>query len=93
MTSDGPEIKVYPNPFRLNLNQSVTFENVSEDAVISIYNAGAHLVRSFAGDELDGGRVVWDGKDRRGVLVAPGVYHYLIKKGSKKKQGKLIILH
>ncbi len=93
MTSEGPEIKVYPNPVRLNLRQSVTFENVSEEAVISIYNAGAHLVRSFSGDDLDGGRVVWDGKDRRGTYVAPGLYHYLIKKGSKKKQGKLIVLH
>nr|MCR5028687.1 hypothetical protein [Fibrobacter sp.] len=93
MTSEGPEVKVYPNPVHLDWGQQIKFENVAEDATISVYNSGAHLVKFFAGDELDGGRVVWDGKDRRGVYVAPGVYHYLIKKGSKKKQGKLLILH
>lgn len=93
MTSKGPEVKVYPNPVHLNWGQQIKFENVAEDATISVYNSGAHLVKFFAGDELDGGRVTWDGKDRRGVYVAPGVYHYLIKKGSKKKQGKLLILH
>ena len=93
MTSEGPEVKVYPNPVHLDWGQQIKFENVAEDATISVYNSGAHLVKFFAGDELDGGHVVWDGKDRRGVYVAPGVYHYLIKKGSKKKQGKLLILH
>lgn len=93
MTSDGPEIKVYPNPVRFDLGQFLTFENVSESATVSVYNSGAHLVRAFHGDELDGGRVVWDGRDRRGVLIAPGVYHYIIQKGSRKKRGKILVIH
>lgn len=93
MTSDGPKIKVYPNPVRFDLGQVLTFENVSESATVSVYNSGAHLVRAFRGDELDGGRVVWDGRDRRGVLIAPGVYHYIIQKGSRKKRGKLLVIH
>lgn len=93
MTSDGPEIKVYPNPVRFDLGQVLTFENVSESATVSVYNSGAHLVRAFHGDELDGGRVVWDGRDRRGVLIAPGVYHYIIQKGSRKKRGKILVIH
>jgi len=93
MTSDGPTVKVYPNPFRPDFGQTLTFENISESAVISVYNAGGHLVRSFSGNELSGGRCLWDGKDSHGVLAAPGIYHYLIKKGKTKKQGKLIIIH
>lgn len=93
MTSDGPEIKVFPNPVRFDLGQVLTFENVAETATVSVYNSGAHLVRAFHGDELDGGRVVWDGRDRRGVLIAPGVYHYIIQKGSRKKRGKILVIH
>lgn len=93
MTDDGPKVKVYPNPVRLNQGQVLTFENISESAVVSIYNAGAHLVQSFSGSDLDGGRLVWDGRDRTGTLIAPGVYHYLIKKGSHKKQGKILVIH
>lgn len=93
MASDGPEIKVYPNPVRFDLGQFLSFENVSEAASVSVYNSGAHLVRAFHGNELDGGRIVWDGRDRRGVLIAPGVYHYIIQKGSRKKQGKILVIH
>lgn len=93
MTSDGPEFKVYPNPVRFDLGQVLTFDHFSESAVISIYNAGAHLVRSFRESEVSGGRLVWDGRDRNGVLVAPGVYHYLVKKGSKTKRGKILVIH
>ena len=93
MTSEGPAVKVYPNPVRLDLGQMITFENVAESAVISVYNSGMHLVRSFAGNDLDGGRLVWNGEDKRGVRIAPGVYHYLIKKGSKTKKGKLLVIH
>lgn len=93
MTSDGPGIKVYPNPVRFDLGQTLTFENVSEKATISVYNAGAHLVRFFRGNELDGGRTVWDGRDKRGILVAPGVYHYVIQKGSRQKRGKILVIH
>ncbi len=93
MTSEGPKFKAYPNPVRFDRGETFTFEHISESAVVSIYNSGAHLVRSFEGDELLGGRLVWDGRDKRGVLVAPGVYHYIVKKGSRKKQGKILVIH
>ena len=93
MTSEGPQIKVYPNPVRFDLNQSLVFENVAESAVISVYNSGKHLVRSFSGGELDGGKVEWNGEDKRGVRIAPGVYHYIIKNGGKTKKGKILVVH
>ena len=93
MESGAPAVKVYPNPFLPRQIPVVTFENISEGASVLIYNAGGHLVRSFRGDALLGGRLDWNGRDLSGNLVAPGVYHYFIVKGSKKKTGKLLIVH
>ncbi len=93
MESGAPAVKVYPNPFLPKQMSAVIFENISEDASVLIYNAGGHLVRSFRGSDLLGGRLEWDGRDRSGNLVAPGVYHYFVVKGSKKKTGKLLIVH
>lgn len=93
MTDDAPKFKAYPNPVRFERGQVFTFENISESAVVSIYNSGAHLVRSFSGNDLIGGRLVWDGRTRNGTLVAPGLYHYIVKKGSTKKQGKILVAH
>ena len=94
MTSSADSsVKVYPNPFRPKIHSELVFDYVSEDARISIFNAGGKLVKSLSGDELLGGRAEWDGKDGSGRLVAPGVYHYLVKRGSKTKKGKLLIIH
>lgn len=94
MTSSADSsVKVYPNPFRPKLHAQLVFDYVSEDARISIFNAGGKLVKSLAGNDLLGGRAEWDGKDGSGRLVAPGVYHYLVKRGSKTKKGKLLIIH
>ena len=86
-------VKIYPNPFLPKSMSVVVFDNISEDAILLIYNAGGHLVQSFQGNALLGGRCEWNGKDASGRLVAPGVYHYLIKKGKKKEMGKLLIIH
>lgn len=93
MTDDAKlDVKVYPNPFRMHEQSFVVFDNVAEDAFISIYNAGGNLVRSLHGDALHGGRAEWDGKDKRGKEVTPGVYHYVVKTSSKAKKGKLIVV-
>lgn len=86
-------VKVYPNPFRPKIHSQLVFDYVSEDARVSIFNAGGKLVKSISGEDLLGGRAEWDGKDGSGRLVAPGVYHYLVRRGSKTKKGKLLIIH
>ena len=94
MTADAPaEVKAYPNPFRPKRGQRLVIDNISEDSFVSVYNRGGSLVRSFYDNDVLGGRVEWDGTDKTGKLVAPGVYHYLVRKGSKKKTGKIIIIH
>ena len=45
--------------------------NVSDDAVINIYNRGGKLVASLTGEEVAGGRAEWRGRMKNGNLVAP----------------------
>ncbi len=94
MTEDArQDVKVFPNPFRPKLQPHVIFDNVSDNAVIGVYNRGGKLVASFSGEQIAGGRVEWDGRMNNGNLVAPGVYQYVIRASSKTKKGKLLIIH
>lgn len=94
MTSEAPaEVKAYPNPFRPKQGQLLIIDNISEDSFVSIYNRGGSLVKSFYDGDVLGGRAEWNGTDKTGKLVAPGVYHYIVRKGSKKKTGKIILIH
>ena len=94
MTSDAPEdVKVFPNPFRPKLQAFVSFANVADDAVINVYNRGGKLVVSLSGEKISGGRAMWNGRMDNGNIVAPGVYQYVVRGGSKVKKGKLLIIH
>ena len=94
MTAVAPVgVKAYPNPFRPQMGHRLVIDYISEGAFVSIYNRGGNLVRAFHDNEILGGRAEWDGTDRTGKLVAPGVYHYVVRKGSKKETGKIILIH
>ena len=93
MKGDSIKVKAYPNPFRPKIHPAFILDNIAENAVVSFYNRGGSLIRSFYGKELVGGRLEWDGTDKRGRLVVPGVYFYVIKTSSTAKKGKLIIAH
>lgn len=94
MTDDaGKDVRVYPNPFRPDRHEYIVFDNVSDDAVINIYNRGGKLVASLTGEEVAGGRAEWRGRMKNGNLVAPGVYQYVIRGASKVRKGKLLIVH
>ena len=94
MTNDAPEdVKVYPNPFRPKMQAFVSFANLADDAVVNVYNRGGKLVVSMSGDQISGGRAAWNGRMDNGNIVAPGVYQYVIRGGTKIKKGKLLIIH
>lgn len=94
MTDDAREgVKVFPNPFRPMYHPNIVFDNVTDDAVINIYNRGGKLVKSLRGEVVTGSRVEWDGRMDNGTLVAPGVYQYVIRGASKVKKGKLLVIH
>ena len=85
--------KTYPIPFRPKEHKYFTIEGITEDAVVSFYNRGGAMVRSFKNDEVAGGILEWDGCGKDGQLVAPGVYYYVIRHSGKVKKGKFIVIH
>jgi len=87
------DVKAYPIPFRPKIHRVFNIVNIAENTLVSIFNRGGALVRSFRNEEVLGGKVEWNGKDREGNLVAPGVYYYVVKNSSKVKKGKFIIIH
>ena len=93
--TDEAEVKVsaFPIPFRPKVHGIFTIEGIDEKATVSIHNRGGALVRSFKGYALSGGRLEWNGMDKEGRLVAPGVYYYVIKGKSTTKKGKFMIIH
>ena len=86
-------VKAYPVPFRPKLHARFTIEGVTESSVVSIYNRGGALIKSFRNEELLGGKLEWDGRDKSGRWVTPGVFYYVVNDGSRNKKGKFIIVH
>jgi hypothetical protein len=37
-------------------------------------------------------KIIWDGKNLDGALVAPGIYRYVLRDGKKIKSGKVVLL-
>jgi len=91
MQGDAPKPIAYPNPFRPKLHSAVTIDYISEKSVLYIFDSSGKRVRFFNTDELRGGAVAWDGKNEDGKLVAPGLYHYMVKDGKKTAKGKIMI--
>lgn len=87
------KVKVYPVPFRPLAIPYLTIDNISEGARVDIYNRGGSLIRSFAGKDIRGGKLEWNGCSKNGWLVAPGVYYYVVRTSKKTEKGKFIVIH
>lgn len=84
----------YPNPF--NPQTTLCFEvfsDISEDAVICIYNLKGQLVRVLKLQVNGKGKysILWDGKDTNNIGVSSGVYVYSIKLGKYLLSGKMTL--
>lgn len=93
MTESAMDVYAYPNPFRPKVHTHVSIDNIDEQSSVSIFNRGGALIRYFSGSDVLGGRADWDGNDKNGKLVTPGVYYYVVKGSSKVKKGKIIVIH
>ena len=87
------DVRAYPIPFRPKVHALFTIDGIAENSVVSIFNRGGALIRSFSNQDVLGGKIEWNGYEKSGKLVAPGVYYYVVKSGSKVKKGKFIIIH
>jgi len=74
---DFSSLTGYPNPFIPGRHGEFIITNLAENTSIKIYTVSGRLVREFdALDDINGGFVIWDGRDEKGNFVASGIYVY-----------------
>jgi ligand-binding sensor domain-containing protein len=85
-------LKVYPNPYYVPSEQSLTIDGLVENSSIKILTQDGRLVRDL---NTPGGRIgFWDGRDLMGASVASGIYIIVAynEDGSKIGNGKVAVL-
>lgn len=82
-------IRIYPNPFRTNLNIKLESKTpINSD--INIYNIKGQLIRSWKG--IKSNQLTWDGKDKDSKPVRSGVYLIKVGQGRDTSVVKVIKL-
>lgn len=107
----GWDVFVAPNPYvEGDPNRSfgeptprkIEFRNLPERATIKIFSVSGDLIKTLkhGPDELGNlfGSIAWDQRSNSGLLVAPGLYIYVVQSdtpdslGGTKAKGKLMII-
>jgi hypothetical protein len=91
VAADRPGVRVEPNPSSAETAFQLRHPGETS-ANLSIFGADGRLVRSFTGIGLTAGigAARWDGRDRQGVTVAPGIYYYRLTAGDAVHRGTLV---
>jgi agmatine/peptidylarginine deiminase len=79
----------FPNPFK----EYTVFEiNTNENNAVTlfIYNANGQLIRTIQNSAQGKTEIIWDGANKNGATVNPGIYFYQMKAGAINQTGKLI---
>jgi 3',5'-cyclic AMP phosphodiesterase CpdA len=80
-------LNCYPNPFRDVT--TIRFEAPgNRPADVTVYNLKGQLIRTWTGNPTP---VTWDGRDRDGVRVAPGVYLVRAGDGTSSTVRRLLL--
>ena len=93
VTSNQPELKVYPNPFSQSTVISYHLIN-SGKVILKVFNMLGREIRTLVNEnQLDGSHsVIWDGKNKSGNTVKSGVYFYQLNIDNKLVSTKKMIL-
>ena len=92
------DVYAYPVPWRPNCNDSnkfgntaggITFTNLPAAYEIRIYNIAGELLK-IINDTMPS--YSWDAADDNNIQLRSGAYIYVVKSGSIKKSGKLLII-
>ena len=82
------KVFIYPSPWRLLKHDQLTFGNLMGQVVITIHTVTGDLVRRI--DHINGkNKTTWDGRNKDGRLVSPGIYIYYIETLNPKIVGKI----
>jgi fimbrial isopeptide formation D2 family protein len=84
---------VYPNPFNLDKDSAVIFNNVVPGSLIQIYTLSGENVKAIQ-VRLTKSDAAWDSTNRNGRKVSPGIYYFVIKNMSNGdiKKGKIFVI-
>lgn len=82
------KMTAYPNPAKLS-EGPVRFDGLPEKSTVEIYTLNGELVTKH--EVSQGGLWEWTGKNDNGSIIAGGIYFYIIRTGSAKTRGKLVI--
>ena len=83
----------FPNPFNPTTTLAFSLKN-AENVNLSIYDVAGRRVRELVNERRDRGayKLVWDGQNDAGQIVASGVYFYKLTVGSFTDTKKMTIL-
>lgn len=95
----GPEIYVYPNPLRANEGlpgqegETVVFTNLPEESRVRVFTTAGDDVADLGPENLAGGNIYWDTRNRENESVSPGVYLYKVEMPTRQDHwGRLVIV-
>jgi len=87
-------VAVYPNPFnpKTAINGKVKFANTIPGMFIRIFTISGEFVTSIKADSVI---TYWEGKNRFGCMISPGVYYYIIENPETGEtiKGKLFVIY
>jgi hypothetical protein len=90
-TLSSLSVSVFPNPGRLTaLGAPIRLSGNGTSYQGAIYDLGGRLVHTFTSPS--NGRVVWDGRDRDGDPVGPGIYFVRVEAGGRSGVVRLVLL-
>jgi hypothetical protein len=89
----GPELRVYPNPFREALTVEFALATGGRAALV-VYDLAGRRVRQLTAAGLAAGRqrLIWDARDDAGRAVARGVYFIELRTPAAMTHAKVVVL-
>ena len=84
---------VYPNPFdRDKANKGLLkIDNLVPGSIVAIYTVSGDHVKSMKAEQV---KIEWDGKNRYGSFISPGIYFYTIRTPNNQLiKGKLFVMN
>jgi len=86
------KLYVWPNPVRETYSGDITIDGLTDQSVVKITNLTGNLVYETISN---GGRAIWDGKNRDGKRVNTGVYLIFCsdREGNQSRVIKLLFIH
>jgi hypothetical protein len=84
------EVRVYPNPsFVSGIGTSIRLTGNTTAYLGEVYDLGGRVIRKVG--TVNGG-IIWDGRDRDGRVVDPGVYFLRILGGGQEAVVRVVLL-